>query len=425
MARIKRERLDDLTKAAVLVAAFGVLSLLANCLLISSKKYFWYDELLTWQLVTDPSLVHMLRALGDQVDNSPPFYYLLTRGWVRLAGASEWSLRLLSSLGICTAFVIAFSVTRRAFGFWAGALGATASFFLSSQVLLMNSEARNYGLFIALNALALLFYYRWSQKDFFSWKDFWANALIHGSLVLTHNFGLLYSGIFLLSFIVSSFYKKIFTPKAYASVILGWLAFLPWIPFVLHQAGTGRPHTWMEMPGYASLLNSFAADIAIGFFLIILFLSYLVLLPKNLPPDQATESENRETPPGFLPLLFLAILLILIPPSTAYAVSCVSMVIFFPRYFFPSTLGWSIFFAWLVWHLLPVAFSSGQNWRNMSPEGLRQAILAIFLGLILLFPVVHGLKKNPKVEPSISREYLSEDFPIVVGCAIISVRLTD
>ena len=143
MDRTMRERLEELMRPAVLVAAVGVLSLLTHCLLVSSKKYFWYDELLNWQLVTDSSLIHMLRALGDQVDTSPPFYYLLAWIWVRLAGASEWSLILLSSLGICAAYIITFSITLRVFGFWAGALGTSASFFLSLNVLWENSEARS------------------------------------------------------------------------------------------------------------------------------------------------------------------------------------------------------------------------------------------------------------------------------------------
>src|SRR5687768_14912517 len=47
----------------------------------------WIDEVLAFNLITDPSLLHMLFALGDQADGGAPLYYLLARLWTQVFGA--------------------------------------------------------------------------------------------------------------------------------------------------------------------------------------------------------------------------------------------------------------------------------------------------------------------------------------------------
>src|SRR5664280_1828122 len=65
-----------------------VLVLLASCVLGSAKKEIWIDEAYTLQVITDPSLPHMMHALANAVDGGMPLYYIWrTHGESRSAPA--------------------------------------------------------------------------------------------------------------------------------------------------------------------------------------------------------------------------------------------------------------------------------------------------------------------------------------------------
>ena len=63
------------------------ISLLTTCINMSAIKPFWYDELLTYHLVTDKSLFHMLDALADGVDGGFPLYYIIVWLWEKALSA--------------------------------------------------------------------------------------------------------------------------------------------------------------------------------------------------------------------------------------------------------------------------------------------------------------------------------------------------
>jgi hypothetical protein len=340
-------------KAELSVPILGMVSLLTACFIVCAKKYFLDDELISFILVTDPSQFHMLRALADQVDVSPPFYYVLAWLWARVFGASEISLRIISSLGMGLAFFITWRVIRPTFGLWATSLGITGAFFLSLLVLEHNAEARFYGLFMAIGALALLQYGRFNRNGLAcSWKDFFSNMGIHGSLVLTHNFGLLYSGIFLLAYILTGTYKRVFASKVYLSVILGWLAFWPWlVPFFFHQAEVGNPHSWIPVPGYRELLLSFSHGIMITLFIpVIILLSWFMSINAAYSKDNVSKFGLS---PSSFPLLILGFLLVVLPPIPTWIISRTVISVFADKYMILSTLGWSILLSWLIWRALP------------------------------------------------------------------------
>jgi uncharacterized membrane protein len=99
------------------IPAIAVASLIASCIIVSSKKYFWIDELETYLLVGDHSFRHMMIAFGDKFTNVPPLYFVLGWLWARAFGVTELSLRLFSSLGMCVAFVVTWITLRRNYRF--------------------------------------------------------------------------------------------------------------------------------------------------------------------------------------------------------------------------------------------------------------------------------------------------------------------
>ena len=94
------------------IPGLAAVALVFASVIDATVRYFWVDEILTATLVGDPSLPHMLRALADQVDTSPPLYYLLGWGWARVFGNEAMSLRILSGSFAAAAFIILWRALR-------------------------------------------------------------------------------------------------------------------------------------------------------------------------------------------------------------------------------------------------------------------------------------------------------------------------
>ena len=151
------------------------------------EQELWWDEALSSHLaiVTD--------GLGQalRLEDTPPLYYLLLRGWVAVAGTSEAAIRLLSAcfgtLFVGTAIVAGWRLFNRSVGLWSGAVAA-----LSPIHIYYSQEARSYALLTWALLLSYLLFWRAMQQN--SWTS-WIHAALAALLALyTHYlalFGLL------------------------------------------------------------------------------------------------------------------------------------------------------------------------------------------------------------------------------------------
>jgi len=90
-------------------------------ILISPKKPFWIDELFSYYLVSAKSLATLFGAFHEELNASPFAYFGLGWLWAKAFGASELSLRLLSSFGFSIAAImnwhdVAVTMSGRDFG---------------------------------------------------------------------------------------------------------------------------------------------------------------------------------------------------------------------------------------------------------------------------------------------------------------------
>src|SRR5262245_16564124 len=60
-----------------------------------SARSLWFDEAFCWRLTEFP-IPEMIRRVG--LDNHPPLYFLLLKGWTSVFGESTMALRSLSVL---------------------------------------------------------------------------------------------------------------------------------------------------------------------------------------------------------------------------------------------------------------------------------------------------------------------------------------
>jgi 4-amino-4-deoxy-L-arabinose transferase-like glycosyltransferase len=122
-----------------------------------AEQSLWYDEVLTWQLVTKP-FGEMVQAVVD-TENTPPLFYAATHVSTKVAGTGEVGLRLVSALAgtltIAVAFVAGRELAGRRAGVIAGGLVAVNPF-----LFYFSQDARAYALVTLLSAIALVCFLR-------------------------------------------------------------------------------------------------------------------------------------------------------------------------------------------------------------------------------------------------------------------------
>ena len=401
-------------KREYIVPALATISLLIACAIVSAKKFFWFDEILSYYLLNDPSFTHMMVVFGDQLTNTPPLYFILGWFWVKAFSASELSLRLFSSLGICIACVTVWITLRRTYSFSSASIGTLGVFCVSELILIQNSEARMYGLFLAVCALGLLQYDLLNRQSNFSRNLLLSNIFIHAAIVQTHLFGLLYSGAIVFALIVRDRYFKTFRPKIYLSAILSWLSLIPYIPAFINQADVGNPRSWLPSPTVKNLIDFFGisgATLSFQTLLIILILisglQYIYESAKEAQKSEISQQSivelNGETSLLIFAYAWLAV------PIFAWIVSRTIKPIFWDRYMIPSTISWAILLAYFTSRMICSSrFNLARNLMNF--KLLEIAIIAI----LLINPVSQAKSFSRQQLPGLNDgKYGYKQLPIV------------
>ena len=367
--------------------ALGVASLVASCVLWSLRKQMWGDEVFTVTELRDPSLLHLMRAVPRLGGAGMPLFYLTAWPWAHLFGFSDLSLRLYSSAGVCAAFIVLFLAMRRRFGAAAAFVGVAFGFFASLIVVEQNCEARGYGLYLLLAALAIAQALNVAEREKPRARDLVLLALTQAGLVFGHILGVLYAGLILLGLVAADLLRADLRPqrlrlRVYLSCVAGWLALIPWIPAIKASAAVGHPHGWIGVPTFGDLAASLslwlftglywqlhppAAIIVAGWFLALACLAVLTVVSM---------AALRTAQQGAVYLVGFAFIF---APLLFFVISRVASPIFLPRYLIPSALGVAMLAA-----------------AALQRSSLGKGIAVIALSIALLgFPIATALLARP------------------------------
>lgn len=145
----------------------------------AAARPFWFDELLTLAIASQPNLRDMWTAITRGFDSQPPLFYLLERACLRLPLRSEIALRLPSILCFPLLLLCVFSFLRERFG---ELMACLCTFVLLSTSLfhMYQIEARGYMLMNTCLAFAMVCYQRLPSPR-------WA-AMLCFSLLLAESF---------------------------------------------------------------------------------------------------------------------------------------------------------------------------------------------------------------------------------------------
>jgi len=410
------------------VPAMAITSLLISCIIISSKKFFWNDELYSYYFLADQSFPHMLGAFHDKINNTPPLYFILGWLWARVFGSTELSLRLFSSLGMCLACGIIWITLRRTYNFWSASIGTLGVFCVSDIILSQNAEARMYGLFLALCSLALLQFDINNRIAKCSGSTFFSNACIHAAIVNTHLFGLFYSGAILFSQVLRDRYFKVFRPKIYIAIVVGWISLVLYIPSFLNQSDAGNPRTWIPIPVLKDLIDFLSLSLSSFFNLVLLLvllvisgLQFIVFKADDTHSSQVEPLDQQEQPNlnTEISLLIFAYSFLAVPVFI-WIISRTVKPIFIDRYMIPSALSWSILLAYLSSRIiLNPLISNGilKTSRLSIFLGITQkSILLLVLTSVLIFePISYAKSYKGRYIPGLNdNKYGYRELPIVV-----------
>jgi mannosyltransferase len=192
---------------------------------------FWYDEAYTPVHVLHPGLGATLRAMVHS-ENSPPLWYLVE--WVdyRLLGSGEVALRIPSALAGVATVPVAWAIGRELGGRRA-ALITAALVAVNPLFIWYSQEARVYGLFVLMVALALLCFLRALREPT---PANMAAFAVTGSLALaTHYFALFLLAPMVIWMLAERTTRRAALPAVTAIALAG----LALLPLVLAQGGHG------------------------------------------------------------------------------------------------------------------------------------------------------------------------------------------
>ncbi len=244
----RRRRWGALSARQLAVAA-GAVALLAGAgLRMWAPSPLWLDEAQAVAISRLP-LPDLLEALRQ--DGAPPLYYLLLHGWIRLFGTGTFAVRMLSSCLALAALPLAWRAGVLVGGRRAGA-AALLLFATSPFAIRYASETRMYSLVVLLvlaGLVVVLDPIRPRRRG-----RLLLLAFLTGALVLTH-----YWSFFLLAAVGVGLAWRLMTNRedrdaaaVFGAVLVGSLAFVPWIPSFLFQLQhTGNP--WGSPPGMAAV----------------------------------------------------------------------------------------------------------------------------------------------------------------------------
>ncbi|HAX78643.1 MAG TPA: hypothetical protein DCY88_23125 [Cyanobacteria bacterium UBA11372] len=415
-----------LNKWEYVVPALAVASLLISCILVSEKKFFWNDELYSYYLLADPSFTHMLGAFHDKINNTPPLYFILGWLWARAFGATELSLRLFSSLGMCIACVTVWVTLGRTYNFWSAAIGTLSVFCTSELILGQNAEARMYGLFLAVCSLALFQF----DKNHTSSKDSWSicltNYCIHTAIVHTHILGLFYSGAILISQIVTDkYFNSRFRPKLYLSIVFSWVSIILYIPSFLNQADAGNPRTWIPIPFLKDLIalltfppTSFLKLVVLP--LLILFIALRLFInktDKNASSLRQLQIQQNYYTEKYLLIFAYAFLAV---PVLIWIISQTVKPIFVNRYMIPTAISWPILLTYLYSRIFYNSIFDDRRIYNNSIKAKflaaqRPIILLALTAILLVYPIIYANILPKEQLPGLNdNKYGDQNLPIVV-----------
>ena len=355
----------------------GVALVLAGGLLLRflATSPLWLDEALSVNIARLPfgDLAGALRH-----DGAPPLYYVVLKGWMELAGTSDFAVRALSGLFALAALPLIWMAAKRIAG---NEAAWTAAVLLGSSPFALRyaTEARMYSMVIVLTAAGVVLLNAFLDRP--TTPRLAGLIVVSGALVLTHYWAIYLIAALMVVLALRAEHaspleaRTVRFPSSWAMVGIatGLVALVPWLPSLVYQVQhTGTPWAGVLGPSTPVIaLLSFGGsggDASSILGMVLVLLALVGALGRRLDPrvdQRLVLLDLRGSSPGRnIALLVLATLLM------ATLVGMATGGAFQPRY--ASVV--------IVPFLLLVALGAS----NIGAVKLRRGVVAVIAGLGLI-----------------------------------------
>jgi len=307
--------------------------------------------ILSFRMIHDPSVSHMLHALGDQADGGAPGYYLMAKVWSALFSGSAMSLRMFSTVGFCVGLTFLWLTMRQAFKFFPTAVAFAVIVGDNPIIAFETLDVRYYGLLFALVSLATYLGVLFCRFDRPSRGLLAANVLVNAALVLCHPLGGFYGATIMSAVALSDLLSKPLRirPWVIASYLAGWLAIFLWFKQYVRNANGNSPHGWAATPGFGSLLLELNLEIEL--YPLLLFFALLCLIFVLTDRFYSAPAPNPQVRPGNPPHGYLVVglsLICVLPLFWMLAIVLPTNSTFVARYLVGTLIGWGMVLAFVV-----------------------------------------------------------------------------
>ncbi len=218
-------------------------------------RQFWLDEIITFTLVSDRSVMHSVRAIIGGLDTNPPTYHLLLRAFTKLVGrVNEASLRWFALLSMVTALTGLYVNLRQVYR--PEVVLTTLLALLAHPLVLSQAfEGRMYAPWLAATVWFAFFLTQSGQSP----SGPCLQILLSGTALLAS--GLHTLGPLAVVLIVTA--QFVFGPWAPSWITLalassGLVGFVLWLP-CLRRQNNANPGTWISRTSAQSVVRLFSS----------------------------------------------------------------------------------------------------------------------------------------------------------------------
>jgi hypothetical protein len=320
----------QLTGRRARFSAAGFLVLLFAVLVVQSlRTKLYYDEVLSYYVMHQPSAADIIHAIEEGCENSAPLYFLVAHFLQPLVRVPELALRLPSAIGYCVACLCLFVfLARRLPGAY-----ALAGMMLFCLACLQHSfEARPYGLELACAGCALLLWQSAAEGK----RDWWVLPALTISLMCA--MALHYFAVYLIVPMLAgeiARWRRGGRPdvRSILAISISPLILIPFVPLILPTLRFA-PYFYSKITSPVSdsryLLNG-----KLGYFEGAAIAVFIIWLWKPWKIERGPQVSVR----GLLPHEWVCVAALAVTPYLAILIALLTNRMFQDRYFMWAVFG--------------------------------------------------------------------------------------
>lgn len=311
---------------------FSIL-ILASTIYVSSRRYLWWDEIISGLVAGSPDFSTVLKALRAGADGQPPLFYAIIYPLVSWFGNSELVLRLPSLIAFWLATVFVFLAVRRRTNY---VCAFVAAFVLcTSNSFLYATEARPYAL-VLLFASASFWVWQGIRVGFRGLAALPVLTLLIAASMSVHYYGFLIAVPLLVGEVALTYSTRKLDIPVLVSICLGGVPVIFLSPYLaaLRLYATDFP----TLTNFASLYDLYFSNFGSSIFFGILIVGVLVLASAFRSNEGAVVKLDVGSIPNYE---WAATATYLLLPLVAWGLSFFTKAIY-PRYVICVCIGAAI-----------------------------------------------------------------------------------